>query len=110
MDFQILNKMDASDILTELFDPAEYKGYLQAISRFSSYSWRNIYLIYKQMPHASMLADFNTWKQQHGRNIILGSKGIKINIPIEQPPKKITVAVLAEEYLRPSVRLKPRTM
>lgn len=29
---------------------------------------------------------------------------------IEKPPRKVTVAVLAEEFLRPSVRLKPRTM
>jgi len=88
MDFNFINKMDADDILAELSDPAEYRGYLQTMSRFSSYSWRNIFLIYKQMPHASKLADYNTWKNQYKRKIKLGSTGIKINIPIEQEPIK----------------------
>ena len=83
-----LKDMDSNDALKELLEPAEYLGYLQTMSRFSSYSWRNIYLIYKQMPNASKLADFKTWKEQYGRNIIQGSTSIKINIPIEQPPKK----------------------
>ena len=88
MDFNLLNKMDMGDILAELSDPADYRGYLQTMSRFSSYSWRNVFLIFKQMPHASKLADFNTWKNQYGRKIKLGSTGIKINVPIEQEPIK----------------------
>jgi len=51
MDFNLLNKMDMSDILAELSDPADYRGYLQTMSRFSSYSWRNVFLIFKQIPH-----------------------------------------------------------
>ena len=62
MDFKLLDKMDIAEILSELNDPAEYRGYLQTMSRFSGYSRRNIFLIYKQMPHASKLADFKNWK------------------------------------------------
>jgi len=88
MDFNFFNKMDTGDIITELSDPAAYRGYLQSMSRLSSYSWRNIFLIFKQMPHASKLADFNTWKNQYGRKIKMGSTSIKINVPIEQEPIK----------------------
>lgn len=88
MDFSVLSNMKAPEVLAELFDPATYRGYLQVMSRFSSYSWRNIFLIYRQMPHASKLADFNTWKEQYGRTIVRGSKGIRIYAPTPQKPKK----------------------
>ena len=78
MDFSILSKMDANEMLAELFNTAVYKGFLQVMSRFSSYSWRNIFLIYKQLPHASKLVDFDTWKEQYGRTVIRGSTSIKI--------------------------------
>ena len=87
MDFSILSKMDANEMLAELFDPAVYKGFLQVMTHFSSYSWRNIFLIYKQMPHASMLADFDIWKEQYKRKIIRDSKSIKIYAPVPQKPK-----------------------
>ena len=87
MDFSILSKMTATEMMAELLDPAVYKGFLQVVSRFSSYSWRNIFLIFKQMPHASMLADFDIWKEQYKRKIIRDSKSIKIYIPVPQKPK-----------------------
>ena len=87
MDFSILSKMDEKEMLAELSDLAVYRGYLQTMSRFSSYSRRNIFLIYKQMPHASKLADFDTWKSQYGRTIIRGSTSIKIYAPIPQKSK-----------------------
>jgi hypothetical protein len=88
MDFHNINDADINDVLAELYNPADYMGFLRTMSRFSSYSWRNVFLIYKQMPHASKLAEFEVWKEQYGRTIKLGSTGIKINVPIEQKPKK----------------------
>ena len=88
MDLFSLNNMDMSDVVTELYAPVKYRDYLRVMSRFSSYSRRNIFLIYKQMPHATKLADFKSWKEQYGRTVIRGSKSIKINVPIEQKPKK----------------------
>jgi hypothetical protein len=88
MDFQLLNKMDESDMLAELVDPAGYRGYLQTMSHFSSYSWRNVFLIFKQVPNASKLADYDTWKNQYGRTIIRDSTAIRIKVPVPQEPVK----------------------
>ena len=88
MDLQFLDNTDADDALTELHDPAHYLGFLQVMAHFSNYSWRNVYLIYTQMPHATKLADFDTWKKTYGRSVKQGSTTIKINAPVEQKPKK----------------------
>ncbi|MDR0271687.1 MAG: ssDNA-binding domain-containing protein, partial [Clostridiales bacterium] len=69
--------------LEELFAPLSYKGFLQSMSYFHGYSWRNIFLIYKQMPHATKLAEYDGWKQ-FGRKVKRGSKTIKILAPIPQ--------------------------
>jgi hypothetical protein len=88
MDLRFPDNADIADILSDLNDPANYHGYLRTMSHFSGHSWHNIYCIYKQMPHASKLADFNNWKEQHGRTIKQGSKSIKIYMPAGQLPKK----------------------
>ena len=88
MDLYFLKNLDISDVISELSDPAEYRGYLKTMSHFSSYSWRNIFLIFKQMPHATKLADFDTWKDKYKRKINQGATSIKINVPVEQKPKK----------------------
>ena len=88
MDLHSFNNEETALALTELADPAIYRGYLQTMSRFSGYSWRNIFLIYKQMPEATKIADYDTWKTHYGRSIKRHSTGIKINVPIEQKPKK----------------------
>ena len=88
MDLLFIDGTDMSDSLNELLDPANYTGYLQAMSHFCGYGWHNVFLIYKQMPHATKLADFTSWKEQYGRTVIRGSKSIKINNPIEQKPIK----------------------
>ena len=67
MDLTFANSTDAGDTLTELADPIKYKDYLQTTSRFTGYSWRNIFLIYKQMPYAVKLADFDAWNEQYER-------------------------------------------
>jgi hypothetical protein len=62
------------------------------MSHFSSYSWRNVFLIFKQNPNASKLADYDTWKNQYGRTIIRDSTAIRIKVPVPQEPvKKMTV-------------------
>jgi len=95
MDLLFLESTDTDDVLSELHNPAQYRGYLQTMSYFvSRYSWRNIFLIYSKLPHASMLADYSRWKEEHGRTIIRNSTGIKINAPVEQKPKTKLVAKL----------------
>ena len=95
MEKVFIESKDVDEVITELCDPAQYQGYLQTMSHFvNRYSWRNIFLIYSKLPHASMLADYNRWKKEHGRTIIRNSTGIKINAPVEQEPKTKLVAKL----------------
>jgi hypothetical protein len=56
-------------------------NYLTAMSRFHSYSFGNVLEIARQMPTATRVAGFWTWKNL-GRNVKAGQKGIRILAPI----------------------------
>jgi hypothetical protein len=45
-------------------DPAAFKDYLDVMTRFPSYLVINTLLIFEQMPEASRLHDFDTWKNK----------------------------------------------
>ena len=79
--------------ITELFDSERYKEYLQVMSRFHNYSFNNTVLIAMQKPDASLIAGFNAWKNNFGRNVMKGQKGIKIIAPspfkVKQQTEKI---------------------
>ena len=55
--------------------------YLTAMSRFHSYSFGNVLEIARQMPAATRVAGFWTWKNL-GRSVKAGQKGIRILAPI----------------------------
>ncbi len=55
--------------------------YLTAMSRFHNYSFGNVLEIARQMPTATRVAGFWTWKNM-GRNVKAGQKGIRILAPI----------------------------
>ncbi|MFN8006768.1 MAG: ArdC family protein [Terriglobia bacterium] len=57
------------------------KAYLAAMSRFRKYSFGNVLLIAFQMPTASYVAGYQTWKAL-GRFVRTGEKGIAILAPI----------------------------
>lgn len=65
----------------ELFESQKYKDYLTAMSKFHSYSFNNIVLIFSQKPDASLIAGYNAWKTEHGRQVVKGAKSIKILAP-----------------------------
>lgn len=67
--------------ITELFDSERYKEYLQVMSRFHNYSFNNTVLIAMQKPDASYIAGYNAWKNNFGRNVKKGEKGIRILAP-----------------------------
>ena len=67
--------------ITELFDSERYKEYLQVMSKFHNYSFNNTLLIAMQKPDASLIAGFNAWKNNFGRNVMRGEKGIRILAP-----------------------------
>src|ERR1700761_3012279 len=70
----LIEQMDAghSDALTH---------YLTAMSRFHTYSFGNVLEIARQMPTATRVAGFWTWKNL-GRSVNAGAKGIRILAPI----------------------------
>ena len=79
--------------IKELFDCDRYKEYLRVMSKFHNYSFNNTLLIAMQKPDASLVAGFSAWKNNFGRNVIKGQKGIKIIAPspykVKQEMKKI---------------------
>ena len=79
--------------ITELFDSERYKEYLRVMSKFHNYSFNNTLLIAMQKPDASLVAGFSAWKNNFGRNVMKGQKGIKIIAPspykIKQEMQKI---------------------
>ena len=79
--------------ITELFDSERYKEYLRVMSKFHNYSFNNTLLIAMQKSDASLIAGFNAWKNNFGRNVMKGQKGIKIIAPspfkIKQEMEKI---------------------
>ncbi|MEF2680610.1 MAG: YodL domain-containing protein [Oscillospiraceae bacterium] len=79
--------------IMELFDSERYKEYLRVMSKFHNYSFNNTLLIAMQKSDASLIAGFNAWKNNFGRNVMKGQKGIKIIAPspfkIKQEMEKI---------------------
>ena len=67
--------------IKELFESDKYRKYLATMSRFHRYSVNNTMLIYIQRPDATHVAGFNKWRDQFGRNVLKGEKGIRIIAP-----------------------------
>ena len=82
--------------IAELFDSERYKEYLRVMSKFHNYSFNNTLLIAMQKPDASLVAGFQSWKNNFKRNVVKGEKGIKILAPspfkIKQEMEKIDPA------------------
>jgi len=67
--------------IKDLFQSDKYAQYLRTMSRFHKYSVNNTMLIFMQKPDATLCAGFNKWRDQFGRNVMKGEKGIKIIAP-----------------------------
>ena len=67
--------------IQDLFQSDKYAEYLRTMSRFHKYSVNNTMLIYMQKPDATLVAGFNKWRDQFGRNVMKGEKGINIIAP-----------------------------
>ena len=82
--------------IAELFDSERYREYLKVMSKFHNYSFNNTLLIAMQKPDASLVAGFQSWKNNFKRNVVKGEKGIKILAPspfkIKQEMEKIDPA------------------
>ena len=67
--------------IQELFQSEQYAEYLRTMSRFHTYSVNNTILIHMQMPNATHVAGYNKWKNQFGRHVKQGEKGLTIIAP-----------------------------
>lgn len=70
--------------------------YLECMSRFHNYSWRNLLLICNQYPTATIVAGFRRW-QELGRWVRKGEKGIGIIAPMNCRKKQETDAKTEDE-------------
>lgn len=98
-DFKIpTGKDDVSEILEQLKDGVsslmssdKYKKYLDYVSSFHHYSFRNVLLIAFQNPEATKVGSFTFWKT-HNRYVKKGEHGIKILAPnISKVKKEVKV-------------------
>lgn len=107
---EITDKLE--DGIRDIFESGKYQSYLQTMSKFHKYSFSNNILIALQRPDATLVAGFNKWREQFGRNVIKGERGIriiapspyKVKRPVEkldpgtrQPVKDASGAVITEE-------------
>ena len=69
------------DSIQQIFQSEQYMDYLRTMSRFHSYSVNNTILIHMQMPNATQVAGFNKWKNQFGRHVKKGEKGLTVIAP-----------------------------
>lgn len=75
---ELTNKLETG--IRELYASGRYAEYLAAMSQFHHYSFGNALLILFQLPTASRVAGYNTWKKL-GRQVKRYEKGIKILAP-----------------------------
>ena len=57
--------------------PESWKSVLRLAGQIYRYEFDNVLMVYAQKPHATLVADFDTWKKV-GRYVKRGSKGIAI--------------------------------
>ena len=74
------------DGIKDYFESDTYKEYLTAMSKFHRYSPRNIELILKQNPKATLVASHTKWLDDFGRKVNEGEKPLQILAPV--PIKK----------------------
>ena len=65
-----------------------YKEYLDTMRKFHTYSFNNIILILSQMPQATRVAGFVSWKRDFHRHVKKGERGIRIIAPAPRKVKR----------------------
>ena len=65
-----------------VYDSERWESWLRSLSRFHDYSLGNTILIAMQMPNATHVASFRSWKRDFNRYVRKGEKGIEILVPM----------------------------
>lgn len=75
----LLKKLEEG--VKDVFSSGKYQDYLKTMSKFYNYSFNNTMLIFLQRPDATQVAGYNSWKNNFGRQVKKGEKGIRILAP-----------------------------
>ena len=65
-----------------VYDSERWESWLQSLSKFHDYSLGNTILIAMQMPTATHVASFRSWKRDFNRYVRKGERGIEILVPM----------------------------
>ena len=65
-----------------VYDSERWETWLRSLSRFYDYSLGNTILIAMQMPTATHVASFRSWKRDFNRYVRKGERGIEILVPM----------------------------
>ena len=66
----------------EVYQSERWESWLRSLSRFYDYSLGNTILIAMQMPTATHVASFRSWKRDFNRHVRKGERGIEILVPM----------------------------
>lgn len=59
----------------------QFRKVLETMAKFHHYSANNVLLIAMQMPNATRVASYNTWKRRFNRQVMRGQRGLSIIAP-----------------------------
>ena len=66
----------------EVYQSERWESWLRSLSKFYDYSLGNTILIAMQMPTATHVASFRSWKRDFNRYVRKGERGIEILVPM----------------------------
>ena len=66
----------------EVYQSERWESWLRSLSKFYDYSLGNTILIAMQMPTATHVASFRSWKRDFNRYVKRGERGIEILVPM----------------------------
>ena len=75
-----LDRLDAG--IHKVYSSDRWEQWLQSLSKFYDYSLGNTILISMQMPTATHVASFRSWKRDFNRYVKKGERGIEILVPM----------------------------
>lgn len=71
-----------NNYINDMKSTDKFKDFLNTTSKFHNYSMRNIVLIAQQKPDSTLVAGYNSWKNNFERQVQKGAQSIKIIAPI----------------------------
>jgi len=66
----------------DVWESERWEAWLRSLGRFHDYSLNNTLLIAMQMPNATRVASFRSWKRDFNRYVRKGERGIEVLVPM----------------------------